>query len=79
MESDSNTNFKRKILKKEIKEFLLTTTFHSIPNIAKANSKLLRTIWIVIFLISISFSIWSTINLIVRYLEFMVTMKYEMI
>jgi acid-sensing ion channel 5 len=58
-------------------EFGKSSTAHGISNILRSNNKLVSLIWLIFFFSSISFCFFTIINLIVKYTEYKVFIKFK--
>ena len=67
------------IFKIALKNWGESTSTHGIPNITKAQSKIIRILWILCFLVSLSYCTYQIIISIIGYLNFSVISNYQLL
>lgn len=65
------------LIKSSVKDQLLVTTFHAIPNILRTRHNLVKILWLVCFAVSTSMAVYFTIKSIFEYLNFQIVTLYE--
>jgi hypothetical protein len=68
-----------KIDHKQVREILLGSTFHGIPNLVRNNNRILKSIWLICFILSSSICIYFLKKAIVEYLNFNKVSKIDVI
>ncbi|RNA13947.1 acid-sensing ion channel 4 [Brachionus plicatilis] len=63
----------------KLKEIVESSTIHGMPNILRTKSNVIRIFWILIFLASFSYCIYSVILIIIKYLQYNVIVKMEIV
>jgi hypothetical protein len=68
-----------KIDHKQVREILLVSTFHGIPNLVRNNNRILKSIWLICFILSSSICIYFLKKAIVEYINFNKVSKIDVI
>lgn len=81
LESQSNKIENKTLnqIKLTLRELLLTSTVHSIPNIVKTHYSLVKILWLFFFSLSTILAINFTKNSVLEYLEYEKVTKYQVI
>lgn len=66
-------------LKHNLLNLLLASTSHGLPNVFRTERTLLKILWLSLFIVSISFGLFSTLRGITNYFEFEVVTKFSII
>ena len=74
-----NSNPKLIKVKSIIKEYALVSTVQGLSNIFRSERKLFKLIWLIVFLVSISLTIYMFVDTVVNFLEYEVVTKVEII
>ena len=77
--SNSNKLTKKERITKRIKEMILESTIHGLPNVLKTEAIHLKIIWICLFLVTFTVSIYMILGNVNDYLNYEVTTNIDLV